>query len=298
MRPIAAAVTTGAALAALTGCASPHGGTEGDPAPRALTETEREVLAEAEGILTRRCMVSEGYEIFLSEPPEKGADLPYGNDDIEFAREHGLGLPEPVTDEDREDSENGRYFAGLSPQQQEGYLEALNGDPDHQVSTQVPGAGSVSASTRGCTAAAQGELYGDFEDWFTTSTRAEALPQRHRAEVVEDDRYRKAEDAWGRCMARQGHDVDSPAELRASMIEPPGEEAATTTSADDDAELAAAVAEARCGASTRLPDIGQQVEKERVEQAGEAERRLVRHYRSLSMDALERAEAIVAEVAQ
>lgn len=287
MRLAKASMVIPALVVCLVGCAGAAGQStpEPEPEPRALTKHERNVIDEAEGVLTQRCMERRGYRIFLTEPPEPAADLPYGNDDVEFAHQHGLGLGETLTTEERKSTLNGRYFTSLSEDQKNGYLEALNGSTDHEVSVRLSSGQTVAASTESCTAEAQRELYGDFADWFRTSSRVGNLPQRYMPKVAKDPRYRRAEKAWATCMRNRDHKVARPAELRAKW----------TRSPDRRAERAAAVDEARCGRKSDLPDIGQQVERKYRERTHDAHRRLIRHYQVLSVAALQRARDVTTQ---
>lgn len=251
---------------------------------RALTQEERATIDKAEGVLTQRCMVREGFKIFLTEPREQSKDLPYGNDDVQFARTHGLGLGAPVTSEAKHDTPNGRYFTALSDAEQTAYLEALNGDTEHEVTVAVDGQ-QVSASTRGCTAEAQDELYGSFTDWFRVSLRVQALTQLAGKNVAEDTDFLAARGAWARCMKQRGHMASSPAALREEF----------TQSRRPRKETKAAVDEARCARQTKLTATGQRLEGKYSKYLYGTHRQLVTTYQTMSVTALQRALEITSQ---
>lgn len=246
---------------------------------RPLSTEERDLITEAEGILTQRCMARAGFRIFLTDGVEEPADLPYGNDDAEFARTHGLARGEVITTAARNTSDNGRYFAGLGDERRAAYLLALNGDTAHHVTVALPGGGSMSTSTRGCTAQAQTELYGDAADWFRVSVQVEAISATYLSGVTDDAAYRAALLAWTRCMARAGHPADSPADLRDRLAH----------RQDRAAELESALAEAGCSRGAGLTRTGEAIERRERARAFAGRQSLVETYQTMSSRALDRA---------
>ncbi|UYM07643.1 hypothetical protein [Solicola gregarius] len=267
-----------AIVVTIAGCGAPRESADGAPEGRTLTKAERAQISRAEGILTQRCMKQHGFRIFLTAPPKPPADLPYGNDDVDYARTHGLARGEQV-DPSRDGNANGRYFHGLSDTRSRQYLVALNGDVAHEVSVRIGGT-EVSASTRGCTSAAQRALYGDFGRWFRTSTRVENLGGQYRRAVGMNPQYRKVERAWRICMRHRGYETKNPSELRLEF---------KGTTAD---ERRTAIAEARCAEATGLTRIGTRLEEHYQHKVYADNTAYVRAYQQMSVRALRKAKRI------
>jgi hypothetical protein len=177
-----------AAVALLGGVVGGCAPTNAEPPPgRALTSKERALLSDAEQILVQRCMNEAGWKIFITDPPPQPSDLPYGNDSVAFARKHGLGLSAVDLDSYRTKHPNTRYLRGLSPKAQKAYGEALHGRPDaRELTIKLPTGYTVQQSSTGCTAQAQGQLYGGFEHWFNVSTYVDNLSPLYERKIQKD----------------------------------------------------------------------------------------------------------------
>jgi hypothetical protein len=249
--------------------------------PRPLTTAERAELADAEAELTRRCMEREGFQLHLTKPPAGPPALPYGNDDLRFARCSGLGLPTVDTGKLREADPNIRYVASLPAERQRAYGRALNGDPQQAMSAQLPDGSTDNMSRIGCSASAQSELYGDGERWFRVGAIVNYLPAEYLPKVGADRRFRTALAAWTACMRRAGHPVSGPDQLRAGF---PAFRAVPSAE-----EIAAAIDEATCSRTSQLTATGLRLEREHQAMVYRAHRDLVLEYQTLSVAALARA---------
>ncbi|TCC37171.1 hypothetical protein [Kribbella sindirgiensis] len=270
----------------LTGCASepaPAAAPErtSSVVPRPLTTGERAELEEAEAELTRRCMEREGFQLYLTKPPAGPPALPYGNDDVRFARRSGLGLATVDSVKLRAADPNIRYVESLPADRQAAYGRALNGDPKQAMSAQLPDGSTDNMSRVGCTASAQAELYGDGERWFQVSAIVNYLPAEYLPKIDADRRFRTALANWTACMRRAGHPVSSPAQLRTGF---PAFRAAPSAK-----EVAAAIDEATCSKATQLTATGKRIEREHQARVYRAHRDAVLEYQTLSVAALDRA---------
>jgi hypothetical protein len=270
-----------ALLAGATGC----GVTNAEPPPgRALTSKERALLSDAEQILVQRCMSEAGFKVYITDPPPQPSDLPYGNDSVAFARKNGLGLGAVDLDSYREKHPNTRYVQGLSPKAQKAYGEALHGRSSaRELTIKLPTGYVVQQNPTGCTAQAQGQLYGGFEHWFNVRTYVENLSPLYERKIQKDKGFLTALARWESCMRGRGHTAGSPDELRASFTERKHSRAE---------KVDAAVAEAECATKTRLVRIGERLEQTNRTQVYQEHRKLIADYQALSVAALERARAI------
>lgn len=283
----ATALAVGTALlasTALTGCGADSGPARtAEPAGegRALTKAERGLLEDAEGLLVRDCMRDRGFEIFLGET-SNDADEPrstpmYGNDDIAYARQHGLGIGD--REQARDSDPNSRYVDGLSRTEQAEYSVALNGDPtdeEHMVTVDLPGGYRVSYNSESCRSVAKAELYGDFARWTTVETRVNNLSTTYGAKVAENKGYRKVLASWRTCMRDKGQPAESPTELRDQFMKHP----------EDPETTAAAVAEAQCGKASGLVRVGSDLEARYRAQAYDERPDLIADYQSMSVAGL------------
>lgn len=280
-------LTTALAAAALLAGATGCGVTNAEPPPgRALTSEERALLGDAEQILVQRCMSEAGFRVYITDPPPQPSDLPYGNDSVAFARKHGLGLGAVNLDSYRENHPNTRYLERLSPKARKAYGEALHGRPGtRELTIKLPTGYTVQQNATGCTAQAQGQLYGGFERWFNVNTYVENLSPLYERRIQRDNGFLDALAGWQRCMRERGHTAASPYELRAQFTE------REHGRAD---EVEAAVDEAGCATKTRLVRIGERLEQTSRTQVYQEHRELIEDYQALSVAALERARTITA----
>jgi hypothetical protein len=285
MKPTGKLTTAVAAVALLfgvAGCAT----TSAQPVTgRALTSKERALLDDAEQLLMQRCMRDAGFEVFITEPPPQPSDLPYGNDDVAFAREHGLGLGAVDLDSYRANHPNTRYVQALPAKRKQQYGEALHGGPGaRELMITLPTGYTVQQNPTGCTAQAQGTLYGGFEHWFQVNTFVENLSPLYQRKVDTDKRFLNALAGWRSCMRERGYTAESPGALRARFTE------RQHAKAD---ERKAAVAEAECATKTRLVRIGEQLEETYRAEVYQEHRDLIADYQALSVSALQRARTLM-----
>lgn len=268
---------------ACAGSAEPADSVVSDVEPRALTTAERRTLADAEQLLVQECMRDHGFEYVIQRPPVPPPDLPFGNDSVRFAREHGLGLQRIDLAAARARDPNARYALGLSEERREAYSRALDGTTDKFVSVELPTGFVVNTSTVGCTADAGRALHGDYERWFQLRTRVEHLGSEYLPKVWQQPRVKTALVAWRRCLAAAGVRASSPGVLRSRFVD----NASTTP-----AEKRAAVAEAVCARRTRLTAIGTALAERIRNETYRARARLVRDYQVFSVGALDRARSL------
>jgi hypothetical protein len=268
--------------------------------PRELTADEWWTLDRAEALLIAACMRRAGFEFTPpSAPVATPREVPFGNDDVAFARVHGFGF-EPDLAALRAASRtdpNQRYFDSLSPKRQAAYLRALNGGRERATSVSLPNGFRVSTSTGGCTAGAQGTLYGDFIRWFKARTLVENLAGVSQPRIAADPRYLAALHAWAGCARSRGYDVGSPGDLRARFGEDPttpggGIVGPRHTADPAPEEIRAAVVEAGCAAQTGLVRLAESLDRDFTAEAQREHQGTVDEYRTLALAALERARTV------
>ncbi|MFE5753405.1 hypothetical protein ACFQ7I_06770 [Streptomyces massasporeus] len=212
--------------------------------PRHLTIAEREVLAQAEKILTRDCMRREGFSFWvtpeLPEPLERR--FPYVIDDKQWATANGYGrgIRERREASARNDP-NRRYFDRLSTDRKAAAITALNGPTPEGLEADVPGMGRIRHSDKGCVSYAQRELYTDLRAWYRAKKVTDALDRTAMVAVVGDPKLLPATRQWATCMHERGLPYDMPQKTREHFALRP-----------EAGEFATAQAEAVCARSTGL----------------------------------------------
>ncbi|GII75830.1 hypothetical protein Sru01_08120 [Sphaerisporangium rufum] len=259
-------------------------------ATRPLSERDKDVLHEAEQLLTQSCMSERGFRTWVVPrvPIPEDRDFPYVVDDVLWARAHGYGSEMAGRrDQYRRSDPNRRYFEGLSPQEKGRAADALHGRRGgRQLRVTVPSGLTFARLTDGCTAQAQQELYRDLPRWFRASTITDALAETNRAEVFTEKEFKESVKDWSACMTERGFSYATPAESRRRFDTPAGPAARR-------AEIRTAVAEAGCAASSGLADTAHRLAQRyddhlRARYAGEFATR-----QRLEQAALPRAQAIV-----
>ncbi|WP_344847827.1 hypothetical protein [Kribbella ginsengisoli] len=219
-----------------------------------VSAAERVLLRSAEERLIHDCMAAAGFKYF--EKPvvaESGQpDFPYVVDDVAWARANGYGAGPvaPAVDP------AGRYFAGLSREQQDAWRLALVGS-GRQLSVELGPGRRLSASSTGCIASARRTLYGDLARWFKARRLTDNLGLLVQDRVRRDPRYLAAMAEWAGCVKGRGYDADDPGELREVVAARNEGLAAPVVRA---AEVSATVAEAMCAQSTSLVRTLREVE--------------------------------------
>jgi len=187
-------------------------------------------------------------------PTPAGQGGTYVLGDLSWARQHGYGTDlRKQQDRAAQMNPNSCYFAGLSRARQQAALVAPNGPGPEGLQATLPNGIHVQHSSRGCVSMAQQQLYGDLAAWFGATKIAENLPGGRFGLVVNDPTFTAGVTAWSGCMRQRGHEVNSPTDVHRLFADP-----ATAPSLDK--EIAIAVDEARCAASTGLADTAERLD--------------------------------------
>jgi hypothetical protein len=233
-----------------------------------------------------------GFELFINERPQPPRDFPYGNVDVGFARKHGLGLDTGTVAQAVAANPNKTYVEGLPESRRRSYAIALDG-ANLDVSVTAPNGYTAHASSAGCVAEAQRELYGSFEDWFRVNTLVEQLATEVDQRMSADGHYAGAAQIWAACMREFGLSAADPGSLRAHFAAAAEKRRDTHGRAGpvSQEEVAAALAEVHCTKRSRLHEIGPAVRTRHEAAVRAAHHDLVQDYQRLRVEALPRASA-------
>ncbi|MGW5324503.1 hypothetical protein [Streptomyces sp. NPDC004014] len=236
-----------AGLAGLTAATSqPHAPAE-RPVP--LSERQKDLLHDAEELLTRSCMAAHGFKTWVvpRRPLADDHEFPYAVDDVRWASEHGYGSDIAARrDRLRLSDPNRHYFAGLTPSRQKRALDAYHGaESTKRITVRAPNGLSLSRADGGCVAQSQRRLYGDLATWFRVTTVTDALIGIRRQMVLEDAEFKASVKGWAACMHKRGFSYASPEKARVAFADP-------HSGVPRKEEKPTAVAEARCAATTGL----------------------------------------------
>lgn len=202
-----------AATAGLDGGAfDPIDGMEASTAQQPISAEDDLVIYSAEQRLIASCMAKRGFEYPVTPPGELVAPAPRYLSPSELRRSgyqydwkaaadrflklNGPDGPPSPTD-------------GMSEAEAKAYDEALGGStPDATVTLQDPGGGARAASTEGCIAEAQIELYGSVENAMRYDRAGEMLSLVGiRDELLKSAEYRRSLREWQKCMLEHGYNV-------------------------------------------------------------------------------------------
>ncbi|MEV5355682.1 hypothetical protein [Streptomyces sp. NPDC052693] len=253
--------------------------------PRHLTAAEREVLAQAEKILTRDCMRKEGFSFWVTpEIPEPLERLfPYVIDNKQWAAENGYGRGiRDLRETSARNDPNRRYFDGLSTARKAAAVTALNGPTPEGLEADVPGMGRIRHSDRGCVSDAQRVLYTDLRAWYRAKKITDALARSVTAAVVHDPELVPVTREWADCMHGRGLSYDKPQETREHFAR--GSRAG---------EFSTAQAEAACAQSTGLAATLRKLTRTHRQEIDSHHPTEVKNRASLEHKALSRAHDIV-----
>ncbi|GII78081.1 hypothetical protein Sru01_30630 [Sphaerisporangium rufum] len=257
---------------------------------RPLTEQEKDLLHDAEKLLTRSCMESRGFKmwIFPRRPTPEDRDFPYVIDDVQWASRHGYGGDiQARRDQVRASDPNRRYFDGLSPARRQSALDALHGSRSAgRIEVKAPNGMIVGRIDDGCVARAQRELYGDLRTWFRVTTVTDMLKGIGQRQVIADAAFTESTKRWSTCMREKGLDYADPHEARSSYATP-------GNTAPPDESIRAAVAEAGCAASSGLAATARRLDQKYSARLLQAYRNEARTRMLLEFEALKRARSIV-----
>ncbi|GEA86163.1 hypothetical protein [Cellulomonas cellasea] len=226
------------------------------------------------------CMREQGFEYTQQdmsavtetiEEDQKDADR-YGTE--EYAAEHGYGMSTsydaPAAGEEEWVDPNAEYVAAMSEEERAAYQAALFGD---QAAAAQGAAPSGDWTTQGCQGKAQHEVYEQGQAWAdpefaTLQEEMTALYER----ATSDPKMTEANAAWSACMAEAGYaDLATPEDaveavsqefsaiVSATTAEAPEPDPAAVA-AFTEKEIATAVADARCKASTEYEEKAREVQ--------------------------------------
>jgi hypothetical protein len=231
------------------------------------------------------------FKVWIAGKPwPRAPEFPYVVDDVAWASRHGYGSDiERRLEELKKADPNQRYVVRLSPQRQKAYSQALHGEhpgsPGNMTAT-VPTGGVVGASSRGCIAEAQREVYGDLAGWFQASTVTNNLAGTRAGLVTQDPQFLGALRRWSRCMHAGGYPYANPGEARAAV---PTVKRRRTRKL----EIRVAVAEATCAVRTGLAATARRLDRHYAAVVRKQYRSDVVTKRRMELAALPRARAVI-----
>lgn len=191
----------------------------------------------------RACMVAQGFEYTPEEPSlDPRAALFVGRQQVgegltaeEYAAEHGFGVTtsfEQLLDgglaalgiASDEDDPNAEMLAAMSQSEADAWETTLNGvRPERDAEGRIidpetgeplaQGQGRRGAEPGGCRAQAQNTVRGDVEALQQLSDEFDELATR----ISADPRLLEIQTQWSRCMAEEGFDYETAAELQAEL---------------------------------------------------------------------------------
>lgn len=236
----------------------------------ALGFEDRKLLFLAQQSLLSRCMTSAGFRYEVIPPSDDqfhDRARPYGNDDIEAAREHGYGILEARRkaktsgtqgDGNAAQNANERYVQSLSAEQRQGYQRAMRGGPGARAGqVRLPNGVQIGFPLDGCVAQATNELYGDGGRFMMAQAVVENMDGDVEGRVSQDSRFTEALDRWRRCLSARGTQVARPED--ASDAAGVGYETLPEAEARR-REVDIAVADAECNIESRLAATGRDLE--------------------------------------
>lgn len=258
--------------------------------PKPLSERQKDVLHDAEELLTQSCMAAHGFRTWVV-PRHSLADdreFPYVVNDVRWASEHGYGSDIAARRERlRLSDPNRRYFAGLTPSRQKRALDAYHGaETMKRITVKAPNGMSLSRTDGGCVAQSQKELYGDLATWFRVTTVTDALAGIRIQMVLRDAEFKGSVKDWAACMRKHGFSYASPEKARVAFADP-------HSSIPRKEEKPTAVAEARCAVATGLSRSVRRLEQRYGERLNKRYADAVGARLRLESAALPRARAIV-----
>lgn len=227
------------------------------------------------------CMVEQGFEYKPQdmsaatetiEEDQEAADT-YGTE--EYAAENGYGMStsfEPAADGEEEWVDpNADYVAAMSESEQQAYYQALFGDQAVSEDTGEVPAGDW--TTQGCQGKAQHEVYEQGQAW--ADPEFESLQEEMTAlyeRAASDPKMAEADAAWATCMEDAGYTgfakpddavtsiSDEFSTLMSGLTEETPEPDPAALAEFKEKEIATAVADARCKASTKHDDKARKVQ--------------------------------------
>jgi hypothetical protein len=205
-------------------------------------------------------------------------------DNVAWSRRYGYGTGNAPGLSGAADP-NARYVSTLTQARRAAYRLTLSGSgPGLQI--KVPGGGGIiGESSTGCSAWADGRLYGGFAAWFYANTLA-FLAQPLLTRDVEGNRaYRRAAAQWSACMRSRGYRYASPAQLHDTSVARHRHQTPIQT----------AVAEATCATRTPLAATARHLNTVYTKRLPRRFQSAIRNELRIEHSALHRAHRIVGE---
>lgn len=165
--------------------------------------SEPEYAAE---LAVAECMQGKGY-VYVPVPRE-AFDLPplpeTHEPDVSYLRQYGYGPPPTPPETDSASTiDLNQGFAGLPPEQQQGWSEALEGREDQRVSVPIPKVGGVvSYPGAGCRAEVAKRLFGDLQTYVAVDFLRGNIHNLARVNVrMKVPEIAEANKQWADCMS-------------------------------------------------------------------------------------------------
>jgi hypothetical protein len=252
---------------------------------------EQDSLYRAEQAAFGDCLRARGFRYWpVPQPAPSVFQLfPYVIDNVAWAKAHGFGDDQlPASGPMVAANLNARYIASLSPSRRQALGLAENGDGPRGpgVTVKLPFGVEVGHSTSGCTATAEGILYGSFPDWFRAENVVDSLSSLWQADVVGDPRFAAAVRSWSRCMHDRNEPYASPGTAAQAFTSP-------VRVMPRALAIRAATAEAECARATGLAATARALNAHYRHIVEVRHRTVIVTYRSLARGALARAPALL-----
>lgn len=205
------------------GLADFFGGPNMDDPEAAEAQFREQEMQVQEAI--QACMAEQGFEYLPVQQPEGSFASFDEGDREEQVREMGFGITTWYGNEDRMAEEamefedpNQEYVEGLSDSERDAYYEALHGDPEEDMTTEVdPETGEEimvsSGFGSGCEGEAREEEMGDQEAQSELWEELQPAFEQMQERIQSDPRMVEANEAYSACMADRGHEVESREDL-------------------------------------------------------------------------------------
>jgi len=237
------------------------------------------------------CLRDRGFDAPISTPPppspagERHGLL--GVDNAEQAREFGYQIETSTPVSDAFEA----YLDRLDAAELTAITEALYGsDPGTATEPyELPDGTVVEVEViSGCVGEARAEVEGDTGRFIALRRAVEDIANAAVTRARSDDRYLEAEQAWSRCMADQGYEVDKPEE--APMVSAQLFPGAAPTAA----EREMAVTDVDCKDTTGLVEVYRTVRNGYEQQQLDQQPGLLPEWSRVAGETQQRAEAILA----
>lgn len=270
-----------------------------------LYAEDSRILVVAEWEAIKQCMEKQGFPypypaVSITEIAEA---ITFGiqDPDIKEAQESGYGFYEAnltkkrgMVDGDTDTSDRAVdvYVRSLSPAERKEWGAAFGGTDATWKDVQ----GGFSINTEGCLTAARKQVWGDVDAW----SRIELSRQLVRNEIIDrttqDKEFESAMTSWSICMGEQSWQFESPTKAKESISDDYRQ-----TELDDPAslekvrlkEIAIAVADAECTATSELASTFNEVATAYSERLSKDDERLLLQSQELRTQAVERAKQIL-----